>query len=150
MFYLNWTIQYLNTRRKVEQLNYAINCLKTSVLIYFLILLKSTSLREAFKSMVSICPCQFKFEPKMTPKYLEKSFTGRNDSDIFKTGLLALVRRWLVPNTITFVLEQLTIRQYAVRVWYVLGIHLSSGIFFYRQSCLMIMKPFTAIYIAAE
>ena len=62
--------------------------LQTSILIYFLILLKSPSLHETFKAMVSICPCQFNFESKMTTKYLQNSFTGRNESDNFRTDLL--------------------------------------------------------------
>ena len=45
------------------------------MLIYFLILLKSPSLQETLEAIVSMCPCQFKFESQMTPKYLEKSFT---------------------------------------------------------------------------
>ena len=36
--------------------------LQTSILINFLILLKSPSLDETFKAIVSMCPCQFKFE----------------------------------------------------------------------------------------
>ena len=67
--------------------------LQTSILINFLILLKSPSLHETFEAMLSIYPCQFKFEWKMTPKYLQNSFTGRNESDNFRTGLLVLTRR---------------------------------------------------------
>ena len=60
-----------------------------SMLINFLILPKSSSLRDTLEAIVSMCSCQFKLESKITPNYLTKSFTGRNVSNIFKAGLLA-------------------------------------------------------------
>ena len=64
-----------------------------SMLINFLILPKSPSLRDTLEAAVSMCSCQFKLQSKLTPRHLKKSFTGRNVSNIFQAGLQALTRR---------------------------------------------------------
>ena len=48
------------------------SCLHMSMLINFLILPKSRSLRDALEATVSMCSCQFKLESKLTPRYLWK------------------------------------------------------------------------------
>ena len=109
------TTQYRNISYKgwTIELCSCLHMCYMSMQINFLILPKSPNLRDSLEDTVSMSSCQFKLESKSTPRYLTKSFTGRNVLDIFKAGLLALTRRWLVPNTMTFVLEQLTIRPFS-------------------------------------
>ena len=73
---------------------------------------KSTRNFRGYSVNMSNLPVQIRIKND-TLKYLQNSFTGRNESDNFRTGLIVLIRRWLMPNTMTFVLEQLTISPFS-------------------------------------